>query len=392
MTYARKPSSRLYTPPPGFYDVPFTWAYDASQLTPGLAYPNQYLYLQNQAFVLRRIVGLSRILNPATGQYQIRDNDNNNIEQFPVFGVSADDIGLAPELIYEPTGAIKFDLGIIDLPGVPSTGQVAFQGVKRLKGSPPNNPTYKATPKTFTFILAAPVNPPIGSFVTVRQPITDYDFELHQIILLYSPIAAASQLYGDDESVLLVTAVTPGAAGNNIVMEFDAGSPFPANQPESVSVVGNVIKYVPATNNLGQVIYNPPTQGTNLQLLNAFAASPAASALVTVALHSGPITASGWGKIPSPGNLGGGSGGGLVPVDPISALWLYDSNKIQVSNAPVMDIYMDGGPGGVYKNGAIVPPLWYPKDSQIQIDVYSELPSGSAELTILLVGKKYYPC
>lgn len=107
--------SRPYSTPPGTYDLPFTWVYDATGLTDGLAYPNQYVYLQGGYgdFILRRVVGLSRILDPTTGQYQIRDNYNNYIEQVPLFGGSADDLGIAPELFYQELGAIKFDLGTI---------------------------------------------------------------------------------------------------------------------------------------------------------------------------------------------------------------------------------------------------------------------------------------
>ena len=122
-----------------------------------------------------------------------------------------------------------------------------------------------------------------------------------------TPAVAASREFGDDSSVILVTAVTPGVAGNSIVIELDTGAPFPPNQAESVSVVGTTIKYIPATNAAHNVIYNPPSQGTNLQMLNALNGSPAASALATFSLHSGPITASGFGKIPSPGNLQGGA-------------------------------------------------------------------------------------
>jgi hypothetical protein len=660
MTDARKPGSRLYSPPPGFYDLPFIWTYDASKLTAGLAYQNQYVYLQGGYgdFILRRVLGLSRILNPATGQYQIRDNDNNNIEQFPVFGVSADDIGLAPELRYQETGAVKFDLGIIALPSVPSTGQLCFQGVRRMKGSPQQNPTYKATPKTFTYLLTAPVAPPVGSFVTVRNPITDYDFELHQLIILASSPAAfdltfiakeattssspfylnagnpvaispstsslpylqnpiitvggnkfvldsstgnvnvssdggatwaqlagipaytsgtiihptvaagvfdgvntlhivylqnddtlafidlnlATQTFGasygtvggptmsssailsyggirsitlraDGSLVVIYTtisgfsgevgvavyaagtwgapqilsgAVSDSTYGSTCVLETGSqtlhvffysqsagitpyyvqfsstnvvgaqvafpgpiGGAFASNAWGQPAILGGVI-YAPAqalvggsqvpavwegtptaapvwTENttvdplavgeFGQPA-GPPiaivdTSGTlNLLWIAAEAATEPYFGVIYQVLQSG----SGWTArrvlfdalvtevgLPSAQpfqslfQLDATALAAATPLpsaltSPLSALVLYDSNKVAISNAPVVDIYMDGGPGGVYKNGAIVPPLWYPKDSQIQIDVYSELPSGSAELTILLVGKKYYPC
>ena len=79
-------------------------------------------------------------------------------------------------------------------------------------------------------------------------------------------------------------------------------------------------------------------------------------------------------------------------ITPVSRMWLYDQNKITVSDQPVLDLFMDGGPNGVYKNGAVVTPLWYRKDSQIQIDFYSQIATGSADVTVYLVGKKFYPC
>lgn len=178
---------KLYTPPKGSYDLPFTWTFDASGLTNGLAYPNQYVYLQGGYgdFILRRIVGLSRILDPSTGQYQIRDNIQNYIEQTPVFGVSADDIGVAPELKYDELGAIRFDLGVIQLPAQPHTGQVAFQGVRRMKGNMPARPGYKATAKSFTYLLPVSITGLQGTApVTVSQTMDNYDFELHQIIIV----------------------------------------------------------------------------------------------------------------------------------------------------------------------------------------------------------------
>jgi hypothetical protein len=180
--------SRLYTPPPGSYDLPFTWCYDASALTDGNQYPNQQVYLQGGYgdFILRRIVGLSRILDPTTGVYQIKDNAGAYIEQVPIFGASADDLGIAPELRYDETGAIRFDLGTILRPASqPGTAQIAFQGARRMKGTRAARPGFKATPKTFTYVLPALITAVAGGApVRVIQQIDNYDFELYNIILV----------------------------------------------------------------------------------------------------------------------------------------------------------------------------------------------------------------
>lgn len=374
--------SRLYTPPQGTYDLPFTWCYDASGLTNGLAYPNQYVYLKGGYgdFIMRRILGLSRVLNPSTGQYLVRDNSSNPLQQFPIYGASADDIGIAPELRYQETGAIKFDLGIIDLPAIPTTGQVCFQGVRRMQGSRAKNPSYQAKAKTFTYILTAPVNPPVGSFVTVRQTVNNYDFELYNIILLYSSGAVtpgAPFIYGGENGVLYFQNLGSTPITLNIL--FGSGP--------LISVVGNTITITDGAEG-GATVTN---------FLTAWNASPAA-ALVSLTNHN--IAFPNTTAFYNPPNTinqvlaaaSHAASGVAALTTPISSLWLYDSNKIQVSSAPMVDIYMDGGPNGVYKNGAIVTPLWYPQNSQIQIDVYSQLAASSATLTIYLVGRQWLPC
>lgn len=386
--------SRRYNTPPGTYDMPFTWCYDASGLTNGLAYPNQYVYLQGGYgdFILRRIVGLSRILNPTTGQYQIRDNDNNYIEQVPLFGVSADDLGIAPELRYQELGAIKFDLGVIDLPALTATSQIAFQGARRMKGLWSKRPGYKATPKTYTYVVPANITGVQGSAPTrVSQTMDDYDFELYNIILERQSNASLLVTELENPCELLFTAVTPGSSPITIDVE-NTGAP---NTPPSVTVVGTAITMQAGTNSFG---FPQPGESEGNFMAALYNANPAAVALATLqvtgGLNSIPTTGG-----PTP--MGPASEGPLT--GPISSLWLYDSNKVQVSSAPVLDVFMDGGQkatfanptGALYGNGAISPPLFYPQETVINIDVYSQitdptlLPTG---LIIHLVGRKYYPC
>ena len=55
----------------------------------------------------------------------------------------------------------------------------------------------------------------------------------------------------------------------------------------------------------------------------------------------------------------------------VCALFLYDAVKNQLSNLPVMDIYYNGAPESQLKNGALVPPLIYPAQGEIQVDLFS---------------------
>lgn len=383
---------RLYTPPPGTYDLPFTWAFDASALMDGQSYLNNLVYIKGGygEFVMRRIVGLSRILNPTTGQYQIRDGMLNNIEQAPLFGSSADQNAILPELIYPEQGGIRFDLFNLLRPNPqPGTAQVAFQGVRRMKGQAQANPNYKATPKSFTYTMQVPVNAPVGSVTRGRVLMDNYDFELHQLIILGEAADTVTLFCEAQASILFqnIPGNTPPFNQVTINIPYTIGTTVPLN----ITVVGNVITIQLATDSiLG-------TLTTGAELVAALQAIPAVNAILLV-------SCTGFCTLPAPQcdsggtsiTLGGAGFSAGALATPISSLWIYDRNRVQISNEPVLDLYCDGGPGGVYKNGAIVTPLWYPKDSQIQIDFYSQLDGvstpASANVTVYLVGKKYYPC
>lgn len=374
--YTQKRGSRLYTPPDGTYDLPFTWIYDASGLTTGTAYPNQIVYLQGGYgdFVMRRVVGISRLL-AGTASYQIRDKSNDYIESIPVIGASADDIGYAPELLYPELGAIRFDLGAVTLPSPASTAQIAFQGVRRMKGNPPANPIYQANPKTFTYVLpVAAVNPPVGSVVRIYQNVTDYDFELHNIMLQEAVGIGDPFSYTAEDGGTVFRNNTP----NPVTLNISFGV-------SSITVVGTTINVVS-----GDV----PVQ-TIAQFIAAWNANPAVTALASVAIAPGTTspTNSFYNGFPIVAEaLSPAIPGPFGPAQEAASLWLYDSNKVQVANKPVLDIFMDGSPVGTYGDGAIVTPLWYPKDSGIQIDVYSNLAAGAGSVLIYLIGKRYFPC
>jgi len=387
----RKP--KLYSPPPGFYDLPFTWVYDASQLTNGIAYPNQYVYLQGGYgdFILRRVVGLSRILvNPAgavPSTYQIQDNGGSYIESLPVFAGTADDLAIVPELRYQETGAIKFDLGEFfagagTSANPTSTAMVAFQGVRRMRGNPPRNPTYRATPKSFTWIMPpAIVLPPIGSVVRISQVLDNYDFELYDIIL----VSAVTNFLEYEDEVQAGVIIYP--ANPTVTGPVTLDIPTPTGiQPLSITVAGTTVTINLAANGAGW----GAIQTGGADVIAYINANPAVAALIGASLPPGGSGGLDFGaaqsvvlQIISYGGAGGSTN-----------LVLYDSNKVAISNLPVLDEFMDDSPGGTYKNGAVVTPLWYPKDSVVQMDVYSNR-SGAPNpsfLYVYLVGKKWFPC
>lgn len=92
--------------------------------------------------------------------------------------------------------------------------------------------------------------------------------------------------------------------------------------------------------------------------------------------------------------------GGASPSLPavVAALMLFDAYKNQVANSPVMDIYWNGQPLSGYKNGAQVPPLLYPKETHIRLDLYSLIQSSvtpsvlPVTANVQFKGIQRFPC
>jgi hypothetical protein len=419
-----------YRTPPGYGDTFFVYAFDAdasgANLTPGLNYFNQRIVISDGSFLSRWWRGVDQYGN-VSNSIQIRDRlstpfFSDLLSPASVLGNAQDyqnsGWGIVPEVHYPDSGYIGFDLVGV-LPNAALPGQLAFHGVRRRKGiqNDPVPSLYPYYEKPYQYQVSPTL--PIGwsnssGGYLATQVIDEFDFELRRIdgVVLQMP-ATASREYGDDQAVVLVTAVTPGAAGNNITIVLDKPGPFPPNQAEQVTVVGTTITYLPATNSLGQVIYNPPTQGTNLQLLNAFANSAAASALVTMTLYGGPLTTSGYGKIPSPGNLQGGSAGAggatYCGLDKGNyKILLLDTNGIQVSNVPLLFSNLFHVPNNVPvlasaatasqsipKNYWPTPAMLYKVNTSLRFYLYTTSATPLAapvSFDLLFSGVRRYPC
>jgi len=83
------------------------------------------------------------------------------------------------------------------------------------------------------------------------------------------------------------------------------------------------------------------------------------------------------------------------PSIPFAKLWIYDPVLQQLSNLPILDLYVNGLPLSKYKNGALVPVLLYPNQSQIRIEFYSVI-TNAALLPVTcfvdFVGVQRVPC
>lgn len=77
-----------------------------------------------------------------------------------------------------------------------------------------------------------------------------------------------------------------------------------------------------------------------------------------------------------------------------SALMLYDAVKEQTANIPPLDKFWNGAPDSPYENGGIVPPLVYPQQTQIRVDLFNLLQDADLPVTVNvhLVGKNRKPC
>lgn len=87
---------------------------------------------------------------------------------------------------------------------------------------------------------------------------------------------------------------------------------------------------------------------------------------------------------------------GPVPLTvPYSALWVYDVNKKQISNLPVNDVFLNGCELSKYQNGAMEPPLLYPVNSELRIELTNLITNPALlplTLTLELKGRQRIPC
>jgi len=393
---------RPYSSPAGYSDFPFTWVYDGSSLTRGNNYPNQFVTVQSGYgdFILRRIMGLDTVLEPGSGQFQIKDMSGRYFQSVPqnigpnagngsLAGCAAD-IAILPERFYKELSNIGVDLydvapsgGIASAPA----SQIGFQGVRRIQSNPPPGFTYR--PKTYTYVTYGAI---LGGTVLsptlttqVIQPVQNYAFDLMQVYLFFQRLLA---FITDSSAALYFQPVQPLAAPPELVT-IQILTPVGDNLPLTVTVTGYAIVVRPATNALGQLI------STGIEVANAINSNPEASALVfaTAVYPTQPLeTLTPVGVGPNP------------VVNPAffspNASWaqclLFDQNSVQVYSQAMLDLFVNAG--SYYNNGAVVPLLQYAQNSRIRMDITPTIWSGveaeSSPLwaTIHYVGKQRIPC
>lgn len=78
----------------------------------------------------------------------------------------------------------------------------------------------------------------------------------------------------------------------------------------------------------------------------------------------------------------------------VCEIQLFDQVHQEVSNAPMLDQFLNGAPGSLYQNGALVPPLIYAAQTSIKLDLYSLLTTNQIPCTVTahFVGIQRIPC
>ena len=390
---------RPYRPPAGYSDFPFTWVFDATSLTPGQNYPNQFVTVQSGYgdFILRRIMGLDTVLAHGSGQFQMKDMSGRYFQSLPqnvgqsagsnsLVGCAAD-IAILPERRYKELSNIGFDLYDIGAGAANKALQIGFQGVRRIQSSPPPEFTYR--PKTYSYVTYSALLGGTASSPTlttqVIQPVLNYDFDLMQIYLFFQQLLA---FITDSTASLFFTPTLPLAAPPELVT-IQITAPVGNNLPLTVTVNGYAIVVQPATNGIGQIV------STGNDVANAINSNPQSAAFVfaTSVYPTEPLqtrTPAGVGPVP------------VVSVEFLSAntSWaeclLFDQNSVQVYSQAMLDLFVNAG--SYYKNGAVVPPLHYAQNSRIRMDItptiFVGLETGSSPLwaTIHYVGRQRIPC
>jgi hypothetical protein len=169
-----------YQAPPGYFDQPFIYTYDADVLPNGQSRRTQLTTFTGSDFLLRRIAGIDRVCTT----FQCRDVLARLIFNDPV-NTAFKDFVTVPELLYPGGDGILFDLNNVQKT-VNSSGallsQIIFQGVRRFKGHrrPPSYPYWE---DEFQYEADISIDSTwnVGDIRRFGIDIFDYDFELLEI-------------------------------------------------------------------------------------------------------------------------------------------------------------------------------------------------------------------
>jgi hypothetical protein len=169
-----------YQAPPGTFDQPFIYVYDADDLPDGQErrFANIKTF-SGPDFLMRRVAGHDR----ACTDFQLRDVLGRLVCHEPVKTAGFGEFTLIPEMMFPSASGITFDLLPVakTLNGCDqSLAQIVFQGVRRFKGyrRPPSYPYWEDD-----FSYTPDISLDYGPGTTRRYSIDihDFDFELLRI-------------------------------------------------------------------------------------------------------------------------------------------------------------------------------------------------------------------
>jgi hypothetical protein len=380
--------------PDGVGDVFFIYAFNptANGVTAGNDYAQLFVPIQDGDFILRAWGGAETILtagNPVSsaGTIQIYDDVMNLTYQLPVSVFQYFETGqsVVPQRLYRNNGFIKFDLTNTSpsFNGVVPTGQLVFFGVRRTgdMASDPAPSVYEYYEKPFFYVIQFVImnhgtSAGGGSAEQHTIAMTDYDFELRQILGCKSTPGAAGELDVTDESADIVLMVFNSGIAPVWFNVLDAG----INTAFNVSVSGTSVTVQLAGNGGGSSIttWAAVSAGINASI---DCANLGITALTTA--FSG-LDAGSYGNV-VPASIGSG----LVPLNGQGTefqMTLYDSAWRSRSNVPInIDRWVRFADPAKPQNSWPSPPIMYPVNSVIRFDVLSLIPDPDALPTVTLV-------
>ncbi len=389
----------FYTPPTGYIDQPFFWCFDTDTITDATSPQNIAINLPGGFdFLLRRVTGMDSVLNPTTGQFMFRmGNKVRNYANSPLdICQFLTDFMLGCECTYPETGAISFDLfntlkaSLSTLDGDIDYGQIAFQGVRRRKGTDSTLPgrKFRRVPQTLKF----PINLNWSHFST--QPtrkfsfvIDNFDYEMHG---MYWTVDAPGviQFVAEPPVSSFTFAQTSLQSTASLVVVNSA-----PNQLLSVGVVGTVVTVTIATNGGGA------ETSTYADVKAAFDAVPAAVALFTTTIVGDSTTIAGWpdDTYTATATLAQTLPQMIATAGAVAKMVLFDYAGNGLMPVPMRIGYLNEplpyGSVADYKSGALQPVLVYPKDSGIAVELTSMIPNAMGlTLNMHLIGMQRIPC
>lgn len=171
-----------YQAPPGWFDQPFVYVFDADTLTNGRDYHNLGVTTFSGAdFICRRVAGHNR----CAVSMQLYDVLKRKFFNTP-FNTRFSDFVIAPESIWPAASGIVFDLLNVlkevktDGPNTVFLSQIVFQGVRRFAGVR-RPPSYNYWTDPYSYVEEITV-PAFGAPAERHAfDIEDFDFELLRI-------------------------------------------------------------------------------------------------------------------------------------------------------------------------------------------------------------------